>query len=570
MKNRFAGHVWGLLAVWAWAARISVPAVVAADDISGLVEKVRLGVVLVKTDRGSGTGWIADSTGRVITNYHVIAHSESCRVIYKSAGGGEKGDTVDAKILAVDPKRDLAVLQLPAPRSNRSGWTSLPTGETVSPKAGESVFVIGNPGMGGELLEDTVTSGIISNPAQPIDGRDLIQVTAPINPGNSGGPLFNREGVVIGVVTLKGLRVEGIGFASHVKESVDLLAHADQKPFKVSGSLKDWEKRFAGDVFIEAPGSFIPIDLPHPARGLAWHPGSSRLLVLDPEGNQIHIVNPAKGEIEKSLFAGADPAFFDLQGDTAVVAGPSGRSLRWINVRTGKEEGKSDLPAPPVALAAVESKTAVAALSNGDLVLVSRSKAPETIDGVALAQGAAGLAYDPSSRILYVGQTIKGELSLWAVDLRRLGASKKKGGESCVQDVKVRSREFGESILRPSLVLSKAQKRVFCGGMAFDARTLAPSGQVKRYEMDRKELLQVAALKDLARCPEVVFTASPDGRVLVGPFHLFDAASLTLIRETPFPFQTAAFDPEGKTFFVANPVVPIVYSVPFQTLLEGR
>lgn len=567
--------LWNGWAAIACALPLAAPA---AEDLSGVVDKVRLGVVLVKTDEGSGTGWIADAAGRVVTNYHVIAQSSSCTVTYKVPGGLQESKTVDVRIVAVDPKRDLAVLQLPrletvggeARPDNRCGWARLATGEDVSLKAGESVFVIGNPGMGGTLLEDTVTNGIVSNPSQILENRPFVQITAPVNSGNSGGPLFNKEGVVIGVITLKGSRTEGVAFASHVKEAVDLLSRADQAPFKVSGSLRDWEKRFAGDVFLDVPDSFVAGDLPHPASGLRWHAASSRLLVLDTPGNQIHVMDPEKGKIEKSLFAGSDPAFFDVQGESVVVGGPGGRTLRWINLRTGKEEGQASLSGPPVSVVALESKTAAVALSTGSLLIVTRSREPETVEGVALGRGEVELGYDPGSKGLYVAQVGQGELHLWAVDMRRGGGPKKKGGEAGVQDMTIRSSEYGTSLIRPSLTVLKGQKRIFCAGMAFDAKTLAPAGQVKRYALERKELLQVAAFKELAQCPESVFAASPDGRFLVGPFHLFDAASLTLVREMPFPCRAAAFDAEGKTLFIANPVAPVVYRVPFQAFAEGR
>ena len=118
--------------------------------------------------------------------------------------------------------------------------------------------------------------------------------------------------------------------------------------------------------------------------------------------------------------------------------------------------------------------------------------------------------------------------------------------------------------------VAKGAKKIVCAGMVFDAKTLALSGQVKRYALERKELLQVAALADIVKCPEAVFAASPDGRFLIGPFQLFDAASLTMVREMPFPFQAAVFDTEGKTLFIAHPDAPTVYRAPFETLLEGR
>ena len=75
-------------------------------------------------------------------------------------------------------------------------------GETV--ESGEPVTIIGNPGLGGQILDYTMTQGIVSNARRELRHQTLIQTSAAVNPGSSGGPMFNSKGLVIGLVVLKG------------------------------------------------------------------------------------------------------------------------------------------------------------------------------------------------------------------------------------------------------------------------------------------------------------------------------------------------------------------------------
>jgi S1-C subfamily serine protease len=144
--------------------------------------------------RGTGSGFVWDNDGHVVTNYHVVAGASSARVRLSD------GRDAAASLVGVSPAHDLAVLKLdlgkaPAP---------LPLGSSHDLRVGQTTFAIGNP-FG---LDFTLTTGIISalDRALPSeDGRSLIehliQTDAAINPGNSGGPLLDSAGRVIGVNT---------------------------------------------------------------------------------------------------------------------------------------------------------------------------------------------------------------------------------------------------------------------------------------------------------------------------------------------------------------------------------
>jgi S1-C subfamily serine protease len=162
----------------------------------------------VPQDGGTGSGFIYDDQGHVVTNYHVVENAESVSVALAD------GEVLPAEVVGVDPSTDLAVLRvsadgLPAP---------IPLGDSDQLRVGQFVLAIGNP-FG---QEGTLTMGVISALGRVIespDGRfigEAIQTDASINPGNSGGPLLDLQGRVIGVTSqiISPVRGStGIGFA---------------------------------------------------------------------------------------------------------------------------------------------------------------------------------------------------------------------------------------------------------------------------------------------------------------------------------------------------------------------
>jgi S1-C subfamily serine protease len=165
--------------------------------------------------RGTGSGFIWDEDGRVVTNNHVIAGGNSWTVSLWDRS------TWNAKLVGRDPTMDLAVLHIDAPRDR---LRPILIGRSSDLQVGQKVFAIGNP-FG---LDQTMTSGIVSALGREIaeeEGRPpikgAIQTDAPINPGNSGGPLLDSSGRLIGVNTaiISPSRASaGIGFAIPVDE----------------------------------------------------------------------------------------------------------------------------------------------------------------------------------------------------------------------------------------------------------------------------------------------------------------------------------------------------------------
>ncbi|HUE15305.1 MAG TPA: trypsin-like peptidase domain-containing protein [Planctomycetaceae bacterium] len=186
------------------------------------------GVVLVQTPAGLGSGFIINSRGYCITNYHVIERETRVAVtLFHRGGGGEfsRRRIDDVKIIALNPFLDLALLQLPEQTDFKFHPVYLSHDDDQ--KEGDEVFAIGNP-LG---LERSVSRGIVSTRNRSFQGLVYIQTTTQINPGNSGGPLFNARGEVVGVTNMKALFGEGIGFAIPVSYLKHFLENRESFAF---------------------------------------------------------------------------------------------------------------------------------------------------------------------------------------------------------------------------------------------------------------------------------------------------------------------------------------------------
>jgi S1-C subfamily serine protease len=148
----------------------------------------------VEVPQGTGSGFIWDERGYVVTNFHVLQGAQAARVRLVDQSEW------DARLVGGEPDKDLLVLKIDAPPEK---LRPIAVGTSASLKVGQKVFAIGNP-FG---LDNTLTTGVISalgREIRSVGGRaiqDVIQTDAAINPGNSGGPLLDSAGRVIGVNT---------------------------------------------------------------------------------------------------------------------------------------------------------------------------------------------------------------------------------------------------------------------------------------------------------------------------------------------------------------------------------
>ena len=165
---------------------------------------------IFRIPRGTGSGFVWDELGHVVTNHHVVAGAAEARVRLND------GRDYAATLVGASPAHDIAVLRIAVPERRP---IPLPVGTSADLKVGQKVFAIGNP-FG---LDWSLTTGVVSalNRSLPAgDGeaiiQDLIQTDAAINPGNSGGPLLDSAGRLIGINTAifsPSGAYAGVGFA---------------------------------------------------------------------------------------------------------------------------------------------------------------------------------------------------------------------------------------------------------------------------------------------------------------------------------------------------------------------
>ncbi len=189
------------------------PSVVHIQSIA-LVRRDFFSMNLTKIPAGTGSGFIWDRQGHIVTNYHVVKEGSRLQVTLSDRS------TWDAKVVGAEPDKDLAVLKIDAPSSK---LRPIKIGTSSDLRVGQNVLAIGNP-FG---LDQTLTTGVISGLGREIEavsGRTIggvIQTDAAINPGNSGGPLLDSSGRLIGVNTAiysPSGAYAGVGFAVPVDD----------------------------------------------------------------------------------------------------------------------------------------------------------------------------------------------------------------------------------------------------------------------------------------------------------------------------------------------------------------
>ena len=177
-----------------------------------------------RVEQGTGSGFIYNKSGLILTNRHVVADADQVTVVLKD------GRQLEGEVLGSDALTDVAVVKI-----NAEGLPTLSLGDSDTLQPGEWAIAIGNP-LG---LDNTVTVGIISATGRsssevgiPDQRVNFIQTDAAINPGNSGGPLLNQNGSVIGVNTAIISNAQGLGFAIPIA-----LASRIAKQLETKGSV---------------------------------------------------------------------------------------------------------------------------------------------------------------------------------------------------------------------------------------------------------------------------------------------------------------------------------------------
>ncbi len=192
------------------------------------VQKVSPAVVTIQVrsglgSGGTGSGFIFDSNGWILTNRHVVEGAQQIQVVLADTR------TFTGTVYGIDTLTDLAIVKI-----NATGLPTAPIGASAGLEQGQLAIAIGNP-LG--TFQNTVTTGVVSGLGRQITAGDvsqtsseqlnnLIQTDAAINPGNSGGPLVNSAGQVIGVNTAVNQSAQGIGFAIPIDAAKGIMDEA--------------------------------------------------------------------------------------------------------------------------------------------------------------------------------------------------------------------------------------------------------------------------------------------------------------------------------------------------------
>ena len=241
-------------------------------SVADIAQRVLPSVVSISAESsaggGTGTGFVIDSAGYILTNNHVIADAADGRGTIEVQLND--GTTLDATIVGRDSSYDLAVLKV-----NRTGLTALSFGDSDQVAVGDSVIAIGSP-LG---LSGTVTLGIISAKDRAVTAGEndaesafinALQTDAAINPGNSGGPLVNSTGAVIGVnsaIASLGTSFSGqtgsigLGFAipiNQARKTADQLIKNGKATYPVMGISVDMNYSGDGAMIAKTGVAIVP------------------------------------------------------------------------------------------------------------------------------------------------------------------------------------------------------------------------------------------------------------------------------------------------------------------------
>ena len=348
MRELILGTLIAALPVFTWAEDKPAKAGSTVENIARWMESV---VKITQTGRdgvtGLGAGWVVDESGLIVTNLHVIGRGRKLQVETRD---GKRYEV--ESVHAWDEHVDLAILRVKAPGKLKA----LKLGDSDAAVQGQPVVAIGNP----EGLEFSVVEGVVSA-VREIDDQEMIQVAVPIERGNSGGPLMNKTGEVLGVLTLKSMKSENLGFAMPSKAVKMLLETPnpvpmsrwltigvlDQRTWKVVKGGAEWSQR-AGVIKSDGLGAgmggrTLAVWQTNEPKGayevavqvrLSDESGAAGLIFCSDSGDVHYGFYPSNGQMRLTRFEGPDVYSWTV---LAQAPSPAYKPGEWNHLRVRVE-----------------------------------------------------------------------------------------------------------------------------------------------------------------------------------------------------------------------------------------
>ncbi len=554
-----------------------------------LVAKVQKAVVIIRTDRGSGSGFIVESKGIVVTNYHVIEASNRVTVNLQKSDSTEQIELKGAKVIAAAPEMDLALVQLPNAPEEVGADGIYPTVELRSRDTviGESVFAIGAPGFSTGLLDYTVTAGIVSNSGRQLDAISMIQTTAPVNPGNSGGPLFDAAGTVIGVVSAKSLELQSVSFAIPMDALRYFLKHRADENFAVT-NLREWEKTHNPAHALQAAAKewrdkagFV---LSEPCSKAFPSPDGKMLYLLFGRAGKIqeYVIDDKKlGRTFNAGFPLNDAALRGSVGQMVGIA-TSKRKLVVIDSKLMALSSDAALRSPALAMSYLGGPNEYMVLTAhlggtvGEACLVDKGESIGGIAGIELPptlvpfscastqKFAAFLTINADEESIalrtYPAPACMKLLDEWAAARRKTEGLNDEQLQAKLTELgkkletiekKVELKGRGEDAeVGPLLFLDDERlivgRRMYKLGAKLEAAT-----EFEPNPLLKDEKLSAAQRSVYAR-GDIIHAVSPDGKWACSSSHVYNASTGKIVAKLPFLVTNPVFSKDGKSLFTLD------------------
>ena len=560
-------------------------------SMTDLVEKFGPSVVMIKTNIGSGVGFVAFAPDYIVTNYHVVSGTQSVQAVFIE---NKNASPRSVTVVAVDVDNDLALLRLSEP----SKVSVLELASDTDLPVGAEVFAIGSPGVGTTVLTQTVLPSTVSNIELMVDKRKLLQISTAVSPMHSGSPLFDLTGKVVGVVSEKINRKENVCFSTP-SSLAKVLYREREKKFRVDGDFIAWEakqpferlKRHAGAIPLNTYPTDLLLDVER-----------DQLIGISPETNKVIFIDLKTRKVAREVFpSGTDPVDLRFGAPGEVwVANRTSKNLVALDLVSGKVTKNISLAHEPQAFVVGrkslwfmdgtgqalvikntgkdESETAlnIRSLSSygaGANIICGSTTAwlcefePDKFEAAVAHRRALKNALDD----LGAGVGVKAG-NPQATEAKRKSLAKDITSNEAVLNkvVKTYSKPAGVegdfSAKQQSLFVDEPRKRIYFNRCVMELKE--PGKVIGVFKSPEHSLKNNETLRNFwSKNPSLdqIRAVSPDGSVAVSGTHIYNATDFTVIAELPVPTTAVSFHSDNKTLYFADPVNNQVVGIDYRT-----